>query len=303
MTTGQIVAIVIAVLIVLAILAAVAMVISKRRRSQQLQQKFGPEYERTVRESDNRKRAEQELQERARRREQLDIRPLPAVARQRYLDQWQRVQATFVDDPILAVGEAESLLNNVMRERGYPVDRFEEQAGLIAVDHPEIVQHYRAAHDVNRRSVRGEATTEEMREAFVHYRALFERLLGDAPAPESSNGSVGGRDLEGAGTVPPAADTFVAERRSVADGVGASAGGVGSGEHGTQEHRIQDRSEVRSDEAGGDRTGASAAEAHDRPSGTERVIDLREEHETSQSQTQSQGESRGATRADEHPPR
>ncbi len=281
MTTGQIVAIVIAVLIVLAILAAVAMVISKRRRSQQLQQKFGPEYERTVRESDNRKRAERELQERARRREQLDIRPLPAVARQRYLDQWQRVQATFVDDPILAVGEAESLLNNVMRERGYPVDRFEEQAGLIAVDHPEIVQHYRAAHDVNRRSVRGEATTEEMREAFVHYRALFERLLGDAPAPESSNGSVGGRDLEGAGTVPPAADTFVAERGSAADG----------------------RSEVRSDEAGGDRTGASAAEVHDRPtdgpSGTERVIDLREEHET----TRSQGESRGATRADEYPPR
>ncbi len=280
MTTGQIVAIVIAVLIVLAIIAAVAFMMRKRRRTQQLQQKFGPEYERAVRESDNRKRAEQELQERARRREQLDIRPLPAVARQRYLDQWQRVQATFVDDPILAVGEAESLLNNVMRERGYPVDRFEEQAGLIAVDHPEIVQHYRAAHDVNLRSARGEATTEEMREAFVHYRALFERLLGDAPAPDSSSGPVGGRDLEGAGTVPPAADTFVAERRPVADG----------------------RSEVRSDEAGGDRTGASAAEVHDRPtdgpSGTERVIDLREEHET----TRSQGESRGATRAEEYTP-
>ncbi len=179
MTTGQIIGIVVAVLILLAVIAAVVIILRRRQQSKQLQQRFGPEYDRAVGESDDRKRAEQELRERAQRREQLDIRPLPAASRQRYLDQWGRVQTQFVDDPILAVGEAESLLNSVMRERGYPVDRFEEQAGLIAVDHPEIVHHYRGAHDVNVRSTRGEATTEEMREAFVHYRALFERLLGE----------------------------------------------------------------------------------------------------------------------------
>ncbi|MDP9396179.1 MAG: hypothetical protein M3Q27_18745 [Actinomycetota bacterium] len=177
---GSRIALIVAIVIVLlAVLAGVALMARQRRRRRALQERFGPEYDRTVGASRDRRRAEKELFERAQRRDRLNILPLAPAARQRYAAQWTGIQTGFVDDPVLAVGQADALLDQVMRERGYPVDDFATKADMVAVDHPEIVHHYRAAGDVNRRSVAGQATTEEMREAFVHYRALFERLLGD----------------------------------------------------------------------------------------------------------------------------
>jgi hypothetical protein len=143
------------------------------RRTRTLQQQFGPEYERTVGRTDDRREAEAELAARAKRREELDIRPLTTAARERYLEEWQRVQARFVDDPAGAVREADLLIESVMRERGYPVDDFQQRAADISVDHPHVVENYREAN-----RLRG-GDTEAQRQAMVHYRALFDELLED----------------------------------------------------------------------------------------------------------------------------
>jgi hypothetical protein len=150
------------------------------RRTRTLQQQFGPEYERTVGRTDDRREAEAELAARAKRREELDIRPLTTAARERYLEEWQRVQARFVDDPAGAVREADLLIESVMRERGYPVDDFQQRAADISVDHPHVVENYREAN-----RLRG-GDTEAQRQAMVHYRALFEELVEDAADAPSS---------------------------------------------------------------------------------------------------------------------
>ena len=159
------------------VLALVAWSLTRRRRTEQLREGFGPEYDRTMEEADNRRAAEAELKERQERRQQLEIRPLAPGARDRYLDQWRTTQARFVDDPGGAVREAERLVQDVMRERGYPVEDFEQSAADISVDHPELVENYRSAHAVYERHDRGEAETEELRQSLVHYRSLFEELL------------------------------------------------------------------------------------------------------------------------------
>jgi hypothetical protein len=145
----------------------------KARRTRTLQERFGPEYERMVDGADDRREAEAELEARAKRRDALDIRPLTTAARTRHLDAWQRVQARFVDDPSGAVAEADSLIQAVMRERGYPMDDFEQRAADISVDHPDVVEHYREGRRLR------SGGTEEQRQAMVHYRALFEELLED----------------------------------------------------------------------------------------------------------------------------
>ncbi len=163
-------------LVAVAAIVAIALVVwqaLKARRTRSLQERFGPEYERTVDRTDDRRDAEAELAARAKRREELDIRPLTAAARTRYLDDWQRVQARFVDDPPGAVGEADALIQSVLRERGYPMDDFEQRAADISVDHPDVVEHYREGH-----RLRG-GDTEAQRQAMVHYRALFDELLED----------------------------------------------------------------------------------------------------------------------------
>jgi hypothetical protein len=164
------------VIVAVAAIVVIALVVwqaSKARRTRALQDRFGPEYERTVDRADDRREAEAELAARAKRRDELDIRPLPAAARTRYLDEWQRVQARFVDDPSGAVGEADTLIQSVMRERGYPMDDFEQRAADISVDHPEVVEHYRQGHRLR------SGDTEAQRQAMVHYRALFDELLED----------------------------------------------------------------------------------------------------------------------------
>ena len=160
---------------VLVVLIA-AWAVGRSRRTRQLREGFGPEYERTVDER-GRRQAESELAERQERREKLDIRPLTTAARDRFLERWRTTQERFVDEPEGAVSDADRLVTEVMRERGYPVDDFEQRAADVSVDHPELVENYRAAHDISRRSRDGQASTEDLRQAMVHYRSLFEELL------------------------------------------------------------------------------------------------------------------------------
>lgn len=171
------------ILIAAAIIALIAVVVvaarfgGGRKRSDQLKQHFGPEYDHVVSETGDEKAAEKELAARARKRDKLDIVALTPAARTGYATRWAQVQTAFVDDPANAVGTADLLVTEVMRERGYPVDDFERRAADVSVDHPQIVENYRAAHDVHTAQQRGDVNTERQREAFVHYRALFERLL------------------------------------------------------------------------------------------------------------------------------
>jgi hypothetical protein len=165
------------------VVAAVAWWLSARRRSEQLRERFGPEYDRTVEDASSRRRAEKELEERRDRRERLNIRPLTNSARERYGDQWRNAQAQFVDAPQAAVASADHLVIAVMRDRGYPMDDFDQRAADISVDHPQVVESYRTAHELSERSANGEASTEDLRQAMRHYRTLFDELL-EASADE-----------------------------------------------------------------------------------------------------------------------
>ncbi len=175
MTTGLLIFI-----IVLVLVAALVFVFSRQRRTARLRDQFGPEYERTVGETGSRHAAEAELEERRDRLEELEIAPLDAAARERYLERWHLVQAKFVDSPTEATRAADQLINEVMRDRGYPVEEFEQRAADISVDHAQVVDDYRAAHAVAEANERSEASTEDLRQALVHYRSLFEDLL-DVP--------------------------------------------------------------------------------------------------------------------------
>jgi hypothetical protein len=162
--------------------AAVAWGTLRARRRQNLQERFGSEYDRTVADSPTRREAEAELAEREKRRDELNIKPLEQQSRDRYTGQWKNAQERFVDDPEAAVGDADRLIQEVMRERGYPVEDFDQRAADVSVDHPEVVSNYRAAHGISTANERGKASTEDLRTAMVHYRALFVELLEAEPA-------------------------------------------------------------------------------------------------------------------------
>lgn len=170
---------VVAALIVVVIVALLVVAYQRRRRTEQLKERFGPEYDRAVTETGDRRHAESELAQRQRRRSTLDIRPLGAEARERYATAWQETQIRFVDDPSGAVGQADALVTRVMADRGYPMDDFDTRSADISVDHPDVVDNYRTAHAVSLANDHGHATTEDLREAMVCYRSLFERLLDD----------------------------------------------------------------------------------------------------------------------------
>ena len=143
-----------------------------------MQDQFGREYDRTVDKAGGRREAERELAERQKRHDAFELKPLSQDARERYLQQWQVTQGRFVDDPTGAVSqEADDLVQRVMRDRGYPVDDFEQRAADISVEHPELVEKYRTANGIARASERGEASTEDLRHSVRHYRALFVELL------------------------------------------------------------------------------------------------------------------------------
>ncbi len=171
--------------VIVALVVAVAVVMWRAlaaRRTRALRERFGPEYERTTAAVGNRREAEAELAGRTERREQLNVRPLPAEARQRYARQWETVQSQFVDSPPTAITAADGLVSAVMADRGYPIDDFDQRAADVSVDHPAVVENYRQAHEISMRSARGEATTEELRQAMQNYRSLFEELLTDGTA-------------------------------------------------------------------------------------------------------------------------
>jgi FtsZ-interacting cell division protein ZipA len=168
--------IVIGVVVAIVVLGVVFSAL-RTRRSRSLQDQFGREYDRTVDKAGGRREAERELAERRKRHDELELKPLSEDARERYLQQWQVTQGRFVDDPTGAVSEADDLVQRVMRDRGYPVDDFEQRAADISVEHPELVEKYRTANGIASASERGEASTEDLRHSVRHYRALFVELL------------------------------------------------------------------------------------------------------------------------------
>ncbi|HYK94974.1 MAG TPA: hypothetical protein VE011_03780 [Candidatus Dormibacteraeota bacterium] len=166
------------ILVVVVLVAIVGWLVYERRRSDTLRSKFGPEYRRTIEATGDRREAEAELQARERRVAALDIRTLPAAERARYADEWRDVQSHFVDEPVAAIVEADALIGQVMEARGYPVSDFEQRVADISVDHPSVVEHYRIAHRIAARKDERTIDTESLRQAMVHYRALFDDLLG-----------------------------------------------------------------------------------------------------------------------------
>ena len=186
MPVWQWILIVACAVIVIAAAIVAATLVSGRRRTGRLKQHYGQEYERLASQTGGQKAAEKELLARERKHDKLDIVALTPAALSDFSTRWQQVQTKFVDNPATAVGVADRLVTEVMRKRGYPVDDFDQRAADISVDHPRVVENYRAAHGVHLSQERGEVSTEQQREAFVHYRALFETLLESAP----DNGSI-----------------------------------------------------------------------------------------------------------------
>jgi|HubBroStandDraft_4_1064222.scaffolds.fasta_scaffold15221_1 hypothetical protein len=174
MSTGTIVIIIVAIIVVAAIVAGV--MYQRRRR---LQERFGPEYDRLVEETGSKTKAEAELASRQRRVAGLDIRPLDPAARARYTENWAAVQEQFVDSPQEAAMAAQRLVMTVMQERGYPTEVGDQMVADLSVDHASVLDHYRAAYEISQRAADNAASTEDLRQAMIHYRALFQDLLGE----------------------------------------------------------------------------------------------------------------------------
>jgi hypothetical protein len=168
---------IVAVIAVLLIAGGAAWFFMQRQKTERLASRFGPEYQRAVDETGDRRAAEAELESRQKRVSKLDIRLLSSEEHERYVSEWRSVQARFVDDPGDAIGEADRLVGELMEARGYPVGDFDQRAADVSVDHPQVVEEYRAGHAIAERHARGQVDTEDLRQAMVHYRALFDDLL------------------------------------------------------------------------------------------------------------------------------
>jgi hypothetical protein len=180
--------------VVIVLLATVAFLLTRQQRTRRLREGFGPEYDRVVGERGDQRAAERELVSRRQRHDQFEIRSLEPAARSRYIKRWETVQRLFVDEPGAAVDEADMLVQQVMHDRGYPIeDDFEQRAADISVQHPVVVENYRAAHEISARARRGQANTEQLRQSLVHFRALFDDLLTEQQ--QSHEPSDDGREL------------------------------------------------------------------------------------------------------------
>lgn len=170
--------VVIAAVVAVVVAALAARMYAESRRRSALQDRFGPEYDRTVSSADSRRTAERDLAERERAHESLDIRPLSEASRERLTDDWQRAEQRFVDDPELAAREADRIVRDVISQRGYPDDDFDQQAAAVSVDHPHVVERYRHGHQmVHGNGASGDERTEDLRKAMVDFRAVFEELV------------------------------------------------------------------------------------------------------------------------------
>jgi hypothetical protein len=192
MSTGQVIVLVVVLLVI--IVAALLAVRASRRRK--LQKTFGPEYDRVVADTGSRTDAEKELRDREKRHSELELKELSPESRAQYSASWEEVQIQFVDNPEQAVATADDLTTRLIAERGYPTGDYDEQLANLSVEHARTLGHYRDAHEISRRSERGEAGTEDLRQALVHYRALFADLLGENPVQNTTdhdNGVSGSR--------------------------------------------------------------------------------------------------------------
>jgi hypothetical protein len=176
---------VVIIVIAIAFLALAAMAIARQRRAEELRRGFGPEYERTVARTGDEATAQADLLDRQRRHEALELHRLDPRARMRFVDAWQTTQAEFVDDPAHAIQDADRLIQSVMRDRGYPVEDFDDRAAIISVDHPVVVERYRRAHAIALGNAGGDGDTEALRQALQDYRALFDELVED-DAPQNA---------------------------------------------------------------------------------------------------------------------
>jgi Tfp pilus assembly protein PilX len=209
MSTGALVAIIIVVVVVVAAVAIAAVAAARRRR---LQQRFGPEYDRAVDKHGSQLKAESELAGRERRIRSLEIRPLSDTARANYASSWRTIQEQFVDQPENSVVKAQALVTTVMKDRGYPIEGHDQMLADLSVEHASTLEQYRLAHKISQSAAQGQASTEDLRQAMIKYRALFSELLGGATAPD------GGVAAPDGGTAAP--DGGVAARDGVApDGV------------------------------------------------------------------------------------
>jgi hypothetical protein len=171
-------------LVVVLVAGVTAFLWHRKRRTERLRTQFGgAEYARAVEKGGTRRHGEAGLEERAQRVEGFHVRPLAASDRAHFVESWRGVQARFVDGPAGAVTEADHLLGDVMSTRGYPVSDFEQRAADISVDHPMVLENYRTAHEIALRQTRGQATTEDLRQAMVHYRTLFDELVNEPEVP------------------------------------------------------------------------------------------------------------------------
>ena len=179
MSTPQIVVLLVVALVVVALVALLA---KRRKRTSQLRGTFGAEYDRTVETSDKRRDAERELAERKARHDQLEIRPLPAASRQRYMTAWEGVQSRFVDSPVLALSEADALLTSLLAERGFPTDDERTAADMLSVEHAHVLDAFRAGHAIEQANTTGNADTEQVRQGMLHFRKVFEELVSEGSA-------------------------------------------------------------------------------------------------------------------------
>ena len=218
----------IVIIVVLVAIVVAAVMAARRRRTMALRQRFGTEYDRTLDARDGQRAAEADLRDRERERGRLDIKPLSEASRARYAGEWRAAQQSFVDQPEAATAAAYDLVNRVMAERGYPMRDFDARADLVSVDHPDVVENYRVAHGIHERAQHQQASTEDLREAMIRYRSLFEELLGadgDAAVPagtahaDARHADARHADEEPASTTParPASDE-PARSRTARDG-------------------------------------------------------------------------------------
>jgi hypothetical protein len=185
MSGGQ----VIVLIVVLLVIAAVALFAVRASRRKKLQSTFGPEYDRVVADTGSRADAEKELRERERRHAEFELKELSPESRARYSADWEEVQIQFVDNPEQAVGTADDLVTRLIAERGYPTADYDDQLANLSVEHARTLGHYRDAHEISTRNASGEASTEDLRQALVHYRALFADLLGEEPVQRTGPAS------------------------------------------------------------------------------------------------------------------
>ena len=188
MSAGVTVAIIVVIVIIIAV-AAISATASRRRR---LRERFGPEYDRAVADQQSQRKADAELASRERRVRNLDIQPLTPAARTEYTAQWASIQERFVDQPAAAVGQAQQLVTAVLNDRGYPTEGFDQILADLSVQHARTLEHYRAAHSLSESGANSSGSTEDLRQAMIHYRAMFDDLLvGDADSQQAAAGSDG----------------------------------------------------------------------------------------------------------------